>query len=242
VRYLLLIWVGLSCVAPGRAASERDAFAEGMAAYAAEDYAGAARAFRAAGDPQPAAGTLLNLGLAEWQQGRVGEAILAWEQARWLDPFDPRTRANLKFVRVRAQLESPALTWYEAASTWLPANAWAWIVGGSLWFAVGVLMLPGILRRNKAPWHQALAALGLAVLLFSLPAHVGVLTRTRLGFVLAKDVPLRLTPTAEAEAVTRLAAGEPARELRTRGDYVFIRTNHAVGWVRRTEFALVCTR
>ncbi len=242
MRLHLLILALLGCGLMCPAASEPVSFSSGVAAYEAGDYPAAARLFRQAAQTQPASGTLVNLGLAEWQQGGVGEAIVAWEQARWLDPFEPRARNNLHFARTHAQLGSPELTWYEVASTWLPGNWWAWIVGGSLWFVVGMLTVPGVLRWRKSPWHQALAALGLGVLLLSLPAHVGVLTRTGFGFVLAEDVPLRLTPTAEAEAATRLAPGEPARCLRTRGDYIFIRTNHATGWIRRAEFGWVCAR
>ncbi len=240
LHFLILALLGCGLMCP--AASEPVSFSSGVSAYEAGDYPEAARLFRQAAETQPASGTLVNLGLAEWQRGRVGEALIAWEQARWLNPFEFRARNNLQFARTRAQLESAELTWYEVASMWLPANWWASIVTGSLWFVVGLLTLPVVLRWRKAPWQQALAALGLGVLLLSLPAHIGVLTRTQLGFVVEKDVPLRLTPTAEAETVTRLAAGEPARRLRTRGDYVFIRSNHATGWVRQAEFELICSR
>lgn len=238
----ILIGLGLALlVIPAHgAARESPQFLAGVAAYTAGDYAEAARHFREIASAQPSSGTLVNLGLAEWQQGRAGHAILAWERALWVDPLDGRARNNLQFGRASAQLEAPQLTWYEVASTWLPANWWAWVVGGSLWFVVGVTTLPGVLRWGKAPWQQALAALSLGVLLLSLPAHVGVVTRARLGFVLEKDVPLRLTPTAEAEAVTRLAAGEAARGLRTRGGYLFLQTSHARGWVRQEEFELIC--
>ncbi len=240
VRWLII--TGLSFALACQAATNEGWFLMGTNAYAAGDYAAAAHALRDGVRGQPSAGGLVNLGLAEWRRGRIGEAVLAWEQALWVDPFDLRARNNLQFARATAQLESPELTWYEVGSSWLPTNWWAWIAGGSLWFVVGLLTLPDVLRRRKALWQQAAAALGLGVLLLSLPAQVGVLTRTQLGFVLERDVPLRLTPTAEAEAVTRLAAGEPARRMRARGDYVFIQTNRGGGWVRRAEFGLVCDR
>ena len=89
---------------------------------------------------------------------------------------------------------------------------------------------------------KAVAALGLGVFLLSIPAHFGALTRTRVGFVLEKDTALRLTPTAEAEAGTRLAAGEPARWVRTRGNYLFIRTSRNAGWIERGQFGLICSK
>lgn len=242
IRWFSLICVAklaMTCVAQPSAAGT-NAFAMGAAAYRAGDFVAATEAFRASAVAQPASGTLQNLGNAEWQRGRTAEAILAWEQALWVNPFDKNARNNLRFARQAAQLEAPELRWYEVASTWLPVNWWAWIVGGSLWTVVGVLTLPGVLRLRRASWQQAVAAVALGILLLSLPAHLGTMTRTRLGVVLPKDTPLRFTPTAGAEAITRLAPGEPARWVRSRGDYLFIRTNRGAGWIERGQFALIC--
>lgn len=234
---LLVVWWFATGV---RGAAFEESFRAGAAAYRAGDYARAVAAFRQSTTQQPASGTLQNLGNAEWQLGRSGAAILAWERALWLDPFNEPARMDLRFARKVAQLEAPELAWYEVISTWLPANWWAWIAGASLWLAVGMVMLPGILRLRKAAWHQAVAALGLMVFLLSVPAYIGLHTRSRIGFVLQKDTPLRLTPTLEAQAVTRLAAGEPARFVRVRGNYVLIRTNRTLGWVEREQFGLTC--
>lgn len=224
-------------------ASTSDAlFHTGVAAYHSADYALAAQAFRQSVALQPASGALQDLGNAEWQCQRAGPAILAWEQALWLDPFNGAARQNLRFARKTAQLEAPELAWYEVISTWLPVTWWAWIAGLSLWGAVGLTLLPGILRRRKATWHQALAALGLMVFLLSIPALFGVHSRSRIGFVLQPDTPLRLTPTREAQPLTRLAAGEPARWVRARGDFVLVRTSRTLGWVERDQLGLTCPR
>jgi tetratricopeptide (TPR) repeat protein len=234
--FLLPLFLALSALA-----STPDAlFQVGVTAYRGADYALAAQAFRQSLTLQPASGALQDLGNAEWQCRRNGEAILAWEQALWLDPFNESARQNLRFARKTAQLEAPELAWYEVISTWLPVAWWAWIAGGSLWLAVGMGILPGILRRRKATWHQAIAALALMVFLLGIPALFGVQTRARIGFVLQKDTPLRLTPTLEAQAITRLAPGDPARWLRAQGRYVLIRTNRTLGWVDQDQLGLTC--
>jgi len=234
--FLLVLLLSLSAVA-----SSPDAlYQTGVAAYRAADYAQAAKAFRQSVTLQPSSGALQALGNAEWQQRRTGDAILAWEQALWLDPFNEFARQNLRFVRKTAQLEAPELAWYEVISTWLPVSWWAWIAGGSLWLAVAMVLLPGILRQRKAAWHQAIAAVSLMVFFLSIPALFGVQTRARIGFVLQEDTPLRLTPTLEAQPVTRLAPGEPARAVRTRGRYILIRTNRTLGWVEQAQFGLTC--
>ena len=239
--WLLLL---ASCVWPisAPAQSANALFQAGVTAYRTNDYARAAEAFSQSVALQPASGALQNLGNAEWQRHRTGAAILAWEQALWLDPFNQSARQNLRYARKNAQLESPDLAWYEVISTWLPVSWWAWIAGVSLWLSVGVVLLPGILRRRKATWHQAIAALGLMVFLLSVPAHIGVETRSRIGFVMQKDTPLRLTPTLEAQAVTRLAAGEPARKVRARGNYLLIRNGRVLGWVLQDQFGLTCPK
>jgi hypothetical protein len=119
-------------------------------------------------------------------------------------------------------------------------NCWGWMASLSLWLAVGLGLLPGLLHWHKVAWQQAVAAFVLVVFLLSLPALLGVDTRSRIGFVLQKDTPLRLTPTDDAQYITRLAAGEPARLERTHGHFCLVRTNRALGWVVQEQFGLIC--
>ncbi|SPE54595.1 conserved membrane hypothetical protein [Verrucomicrobia bacterium] len=237
---LLSVLLLACCTFRVQGASPEALFREGTTAYRSADYGLAAEAFRRCAGLQPASGTLQNLGNAEWQRGQAGPAVQAWEQALWLEPFNQPARQNLRFARKTAQLEGPDLAWYEVVSSWLPVNWWAWLTGVSLWLAVATTTLPGIFRQRKAVWHQAVAAVALMVFLLSVPAHIGVHTRSRIGFVLQKDTPLRLTPTAEAQSTQRLVAGEPARCQRTRGRFVLVRTNHSGGWVEKGQLGLIC--
>jgi tetratricopeptide (TPR) repeat protein len=231
---LVLATADASAGAPPAAASD---FLQGIEAYTSGAFDQAAALFRAVATREPSAGAYHNLGNAEWKRGQAGEAILAWEQAQWLNPFGANTRANLRFARQKAQLPSPSLSWYEICSTWLPGGAWAVLAAASLWLAVALVLLPGIFRWRKADWHHALAAASLAVFLLTIPALVGIQTRGRLGVIRSKDTPLRLTPTREAQVLGKLAAGEFARLERQRGDYVYVRTgNDAAGWVESAQF------
>ena len=232
---LLLLFLLISSA---RAAASDSLFTAGSEAYLAGDYHRAARAFRESIRLRAATGSLQNLGNAEWQLGNTGRAVLAWEQSLWIDPFNEAAYTNLRFARKTAQLESPELAWYEVVSSWLPADWWAWIAGLSFWLAVAIVLLPSIFRWRRLAWQQALAALGLAVFLLSVPANVGVASRSRLGFVLQKNTALRLTPTKDAQLITRLPAGEPARLERVRGRFALIRTNRTTGWIERDLFGL----
>ena len=237
----LAIGLLLSLVRPARATPDV-LFREGIEAYRAANYSQAAVQFGAATRLQPSSGALQNLGLAEWQRGHTGEAILAWEQARWLDPFNHAAEGNLKYVRRLAQLEAPDLAWYEAVSSALPMNWWVWIAAISFWIAIAAIMVPGIFRRRRTATYQAIAAVGLMIFLLTVIAQLGIQTRSRLGFVLEKDSVLRLTPTQEAQAIARLQPGEPVRLKKTRGQYMLVRSNRTVGWVKKGELGYLISK
>ena len=220
-------------------AATNDFFADGLVLARAGNFSEAAVVFENELKSQPSSGALVNLGIAEWQRGRAGAALLAWERAVWLDPFDTRAQQNLKFARAVAQVDAPELHWHEKVSAWLPGNWWLWVAGAGLWLAAGALVLPRVFRRKKSGGQQMLVALGVVVFIFALVADVGVVSRTDIGFVLRKNTPLRLTPTDGSELISTLPAGEPVRRVMVRGKYFFIRTPMSAGWVERGQVGLV---
>jgi len=237
VRLTLLAIIFLRL--PGGAAETNTLFSTGLEAYHAGQFPEAAHNFGAAAQLQPSTGAFVNRGLAEWQRGHAGAAILAWEQARWIDPFDRQARQNLDLARSLVQVEAPEWKWFEQASFWLPPNWWVWLAGISLWLTASALTLPRFFRRPQGGWQQWLAALGFGIFLFCLAANVGVATRSNVGFALKKNTPLRLVPAQTSETITTLPAGEPVRSLKVRGSYLFVRTTLGSGWVDSRDLGLV---
>ena len=240
MKILLLL---ISLVAPDLVAdtlpTATQSFQEGIQEYRAANFSEAAREFRESVGRHPTAGASLDLGNAEWQQGRVGPAILAWEQTLWLSPTDAQARNNLKYARSTAQIEAPELAWYEVISTWTPSAWWAMLTALCLWTLATLVAVPGIFRHRRTSRNQALAAIALTLLLLSLPAHYGWYTRSKIGIVLDQNTPLRLTPTELAQEVTRVGAGDPGRCERMLGNYCYVRFRTASGWIARDEFALI---
>ena len=235
-----LLFVLLLLLGSGTFSHADSVFQQACAAYEHGDYTNSAKLFRDSLANRMASGTLRNLGSAEWQCGKPGLAILAWERSLWVDPLNAAVRSDLRFARKAAQLEAPDLTWYKVVSTWLPADWWGWIAGISFWTSIAAILLPGIFRWHKAAWHQVVAALGLTVFLLSLPAHAGIYSRSRIGIFVQDRTPLRLTPTGEAQVQSRVPAGEPARFIRRRGTYLLVQTPSGRGWVETNQFAFVC--
>jgi tetratricopeptide (TPR) repeat protein len=216
------------------------AFERGLELARAGQFPEAAAAFEASAKAQPAAGTYVNLGLAQWQSGRAGLAILAWEQAKWINPYDRRAQANLDFARQATFIDPPRLKWFESVSTWLPPNAWPRLTGATLWLALGLLILPSVFRRPKRGWHQFVAALAFSAFLVSITGDAGAISRTHLGVIIRKNAVLQLTPTRSGEEVSTLNAGEPVRALRRHGDYVYVQGLGTAGWLDRSAMGLIC--
>lgn len=219
-------------------------FRKANAAYAAGDFAESVYELRElTNERQFSGGALHNLGNSEWKVGRAGHAVLAWERARSLNPFNRNTDANLRFARHSARVEAPTPAWHERYSTWLPGGLWLIIASAGLWGGVALLTLPRLLGWRRADWHQGIAAALLAIFLLAVPALLGLSRRAQLGVVLEDEIPLRLTPTREGETLTKLPAGEMARVERERGDYFYIRAEgDRAGWVRKADFARVWSR
>jgi tetratricopeptide (TPR) repeat protein len=237
------IFLALSLTAPATCLASAEPnpsrFREAASAYHAGDFSEAATLFRETAAQHPSAGALQNLGNAEWQRGRIGAAILAWEQTLWLDPWNEAARNNLRFARREGQIESPELAWHEALSSWLPSHAWAWTTAVSLWLVATMLIMPRVFRWRKTAWPQALAAVGITFFLLSIPAHFGVAARSRVAFVLSPQTSLLLTPTQEAQEITRLGSGDPVRCVRKRGNYFYVRLGRGAGWVDQGQIGFV---
>ncbi len=216
-------------------------FAKGTTAYTSGDFAEAVDQFRRiVEEGNVSAAALHNLGNAEWRVSRPGYAVLAWERARALDPFNVNTAANLRFARSKAHIEAPTQSWHELYSTWLPTTAWLVAATLALWGGVILLTGPRLLGWRRADWHQGVAALLLGIFLFTLPALLGISRRAQLGVVLEDETPLRLTPTREAETLVKLTGGEVARVESERGDYLYVRADgDRAGWVLRKDFVRV---
>ena len=236
-RWALVLWAAIYLGAAFRVhGSSTDLFQQGITNYLAGDFAKAADYFQGVAVKSATSGAWHNLGNTQWQLGKAGLAVLAWERARWIDPYHARARANLAFARKTSQLEPPELAWHEICSTWLPTHWWPWLAAFCFWGSTALLILPSALRWGRSDWHQGLASAGFAVFLLTLPALAGIQSRAKLGVVLDAPTPLRLAPAQHAQFIGKLNAGETVRQERRRGTFYYVRTgNDLAGWVEANQ-------
>ena len=234
VFILFAVIVALLGALPAQGAE--DVFAPGRKAYSAGQFTNAARFFQGELKRAPSAEAWHNFGDAAWQAGHPGEAVLAWQRALWINPYQTNAAASLRFVNGLGQFSELSLAWTEKYSTWLPANLWAGLAAVSLWLAVALVLLPGIFRWRKSVWPQLLAAVALGTFVLTLPALAGIHGRTKLAVIREANEPLRQTPTQTAQVRSRFAAGEMVRCQSVRGKYFFVRTaNEETGWVAQDQ-------
>jgi len=237
---VILHGVLLSSSAPG----QTNFFELGIAAYKAGNFGEAAKQFEAETRRAPSAESWSNLGNAEWQSQQHGPAVLAWERALWINPFDKDAAAGLWFARQSSGLSAPPLRWWEVFSTCLPPNVWAGLAAASFWVAVSAgVIFPVTLRWRRTAWSQSLAAFGLGIFLLALTGAYGVQTRARLAVVTAPAATMLQAPTAHAPVVSKLNAGEVARTEFARGNYLYVRTGTGeVGWLERSQLHRIASQ
>jgi hypothetical protein len=73
---------------------------------------------------------LFNQANADQRGGRIAQAIVGYERAKFLEPGDDKIRANLNWTRTHAGLPAIAPTAMERAVSWASPNTMAWL--GSL--------------------------------------------------------------------------------------------------------------
>lgn len=169
-----------------------------------------------------------NRGNSLARMGRIGPAIAAFERARLLAPRDPDIRANLKFLRERANLPPPQFSWLEGALNLASPLEWRSISVVGWWLGALCISLawlaPGLPR--------AFRSVGLALVTFSatsaLVAHKG----SRLSTAIAvENTTVRFAPLPDATPHFEAPAGIRLRVLERQGDWVRVREANREGWL-----------
>jgi hypothetical protein len=186
--------------------------------------------------------TLFNLANAQFRQGKLGQAILSYERARWLAPSDPDIAANLELARGKAGLAAERLSGLERL-----AQAMSW----TAWSCLGTAMLLGgmaaLLFRELLPSVRAgltgsvlLFALGLLCSISALSVRWPELHR---AIVTAPQTPARVSPVTVVQPLFALRAGEPVILKTTHGQFALIANGQGQeGWVPRDAITQIVSK
>jgi tetratricopeptide (TPR) repeat protein len=208
------------------------AFAEGRYEEGADGYAAVAARHGASFE------LLFNLGNASFRAGRIGEAILAWEQARVLAPRASEIAANLRQARQAASLPDPEPGVWSRVVGLLSGDAWAVLASVCSMLACAVALGVAALRPRLAarPAAERAARTAIAALVVVLVV-AGAAAATALGeldraVVLGRDPVLRVAPYASATPARPIGAGEVVRVERVHAGFALLRAaDGRAGWL-----------
>lgn len=210
-------------------------------AYAKGEYAESVRLWeeRAAREGVTS-GLLAALGNAEWRLGHKARAVLCWERALLIDPADPVALAGIRHAQNAGGAKRPPANWLERYASFLPSDAWTLAAAAAFWTAVAALLVPRMTGRRPGPWANALLLAGLTAFVLALPGIWGAHSRADRAVVRRAETPLRLTPTADGEAVGSFEEGDMVRAGRKLNGHVRVRASDGrAGWVRAGEIESV---
>jgi tetratricopeptide (TPR) repeat protein len=240
---LALLALGLVAAWLAVPAARADTFEDANRAFAAGQYAESARGYEAVlkRDGYSAA-VLFNLGNADLRLGKIGDAILSYERAKWLAPHDPDITANLRFAQKQAGLGATEESWEDNAAGFLSPNAWAWLASSSL-----VVLCAGIfgtqLRwkyRGYLPLLNTVSALVLIVAGGGVAIRYQQLDRAILP---GKVTPALISPFNGAKTVSEFSAGQTVTVEKNHGGYSFVRDLAGrSGWVGSGQVAMIAPR
>jgi tetratricopeptide (TPR) repeat protein len=247
---LLLVIAASAAAAPTAgptplAASVTERFERANALYRGGDFAGASGEYEAlAADGYTSPALHFNLGNARLRLGQRGPAIVSWERALRLDPWDDDARENLRAARIddpdRALSGEPELfarlveRTGDRGAVALFAIPW-WILWGALALRLG--------RTSTA--RRALTALALVSTLGVLAGGALLAGRARdrrlpLAVLIAPSSMAREAPSAALKAAFELHEGTRVRVVGSQGELVRIRLEGGLeGWIARADLELL---
>jgi len=213
-----------------------DLFAKGNQAYAEGRYDEAISLYeRVIQESGYSASVLYNMANAYYRKKDVGQAVLQYERALYLDPGNADIRANLALARKDFGLISdPAPSW-ERPFDLLTLNGWAMVVSG----AFGVFSLLFLLRgiRPNIFRGAALRTAGVASLLILLTGGTGLALQygnLGRGVVTRDDARLLVSPFDSAASAAPIQDGKMVRMAKTYRDYVLVKgENGQSGWIKK---------
>jgi tetratricopeptide (TPR) repeat protein len=231
-------------VKPAKAAPAT--FNEAVAAYDSGNFASASKFFRSniiKNSPDPA--LLYNLGTCLCNEGDLAGALVCFERAHLLAPYDTAITENLNFVRRRLflpevdKIDGPT-EMLIAASYSLRPDEWL-LVAALAWAAAGMFLA----FRRKLSLNKRIVFVGSCLVIFT--AALGACIFEKLGsysndnaVVTSQDAELRSLPSmTSGSKLVRLRMGTVVRIIESRFDWVRIKSEDTKGWIQKSKMTRV---
>ena len=169
-----------------------------------------------------------NLGNTNFKLGKIGHSIYHFRQALQLSPSSEEIRANLQLARKTAKLPENKESLYEKTLEKKSPHVWKWVLAGTFWLGVAILILPKYFRIQG----PVFSTLGILLLLLSMIPLWAILQSGKvrnLGIILEEDAPLLISPTSESAVANYLQPGQEVQLTLNSPSKTHIFANTATG-------------
>ncbi|MBI3314268.1 MAG: SH3 domain-containing protein [Candidatus Omnitrophica bacterium] len=192
------------------------------------------------------AGLFYNLGNSLYRQKSLGPAILAYEQARKMDPRNGDIVYNLNYVRslLEYRIEDKRNWYLKAAERFLEyfTEKEIYLLAMTAYFFLTAGWVFVLFFHPGLPWGTRRKTLAIILLLFATLA-VAKYVESRIirdGVVVAKSAEVRYGPSGEDQIAFRLSEGLKVYVLESRSDWSrILLVNGETGWVSNDQIAEV---
>ena len=213
-----------------------DLFAQGNQAYAEGKYDEALSFYRRVIQKAGYSASLLyNMANAYYQEKNVGQSILNYERALYLDPGNPDIQGNLALARKDFGLISDPVPSWQQFFDRLSLNGWAMVVSGAFGACSLLFLLRGI--RPNIFRGAAVRTAVIASILILLTGGTGVALQygnLGRGVVTRDDARLLVSPFDSAASAASIQDGKMVRMVKTYRDYVLVKgENGQSGWIKK---------
>jgi len=218
------------------AGEAEDLFSQGNRAYVEGNYETALSCYRKVMETEGISASLLyNMGNAYYHIKDVGNAVLYYERALYLDPGNADIQANLRMARKDFGLVEREPGKWERFFHLFNLNVWTWMASGALAVFALIILLRGVAPRLR-PGRLLKAASAVALFLFVLSATGLVLQYEKIdcGIVTAKGASLLVSPFDASSKSGAIKDGAVVRIAKTYKDYLLVEeANGESGWIAR---------
>lgn len=189
--------------------------------------------------PRYSADSLYNLANSYARAGKPGLAVLNYERAALLAPYDPDITANLEYVRTSAHVPTAPRSRFVRIATAASPTLAAWLG------VVGIILVgAALLAKRAAPrlrWVRACGMLvGIALLSLTVSNAMLLWPHMHEAVVLINQTPALVSPVPMADTAFVLQEADTVAITAKHEDFVLIRTRSGLsGWVARANLGAV---
>lgn len=211
------------------------AYNQGNKLYAQKDYAGAVLAYEDALKAGPSATVHFNLGNALFKSGKIGQAIVHYRRARYLDPRDADVGTNLNFARAYridklATAASPVARELDDMFHRMSRREAMTLAAVFCALAAGFLSTWLVWRWPLLAISASACAIVAGYGLVAQQLWAGEV-RERPAVIVAPEVNALSGPGEEFKQILLLHDGTEVKIRETRGDYLLVQLPGGGGWV-----------